>query len=51
MSPGDFFLFRQAHARPLACFAAAFLLGLSPAKAHALPLWLCLAALAAALLL
>ena len=51
MSPGDFFLFRQAHARPLACFAAAFLLGLIAAKAHALPLWFCLAALAACILL
>ena len=43
----DPFPLRQAHARPLACFAAAFLLGLMAAKARPLPLWAALVALAA----
>ncbi len=47
MKRGDFFIFRQAHARPLACFVAAFLMGLLAAKGRPLPLWACLGALAA----
>ena len=43
----DPFPLRQAHARPLACFSAAFLLGLMAAKVRPLPLWFALAALAA----
>ena len=42
----DPFPLRQAHARPLACFSAAFLLGLMAVKVHPLPLWFALAALA-----
>ncbi len=50
MKRPDPFPLRQAHARPLACFAAAFLLGLMAAKARPLPLWAALVALAASAL-
>lgn len=43
----DFFPFRQAHARPLATFAAAFLLGVIAARGHPLSIGACLAMLAA----
>lgn len=42
------FLARQLHARPLACFAAAFLLGLIAARQWPLPLWACASGLVAA---
>ena len=50
MKRGDFFLFRQVHARPLAATAAAFLLGLIAARSHPLPAFACLGALAVAAL-
>ncbi len=43
----EWFPLRQAEARPLACFAAAFLMGLLSARSHPLPVAACLAALAA----
>ncbi len=51
MERGDFFLFRQVRARPLASFAVAFLLGLLAAKRHPLPLAIYAAALGVALIL
>lgn len=47
MERSDFFPFRQFRARPLASFAAAFLLGLIAARNFGLPLAACAAALAA----
>lgn len=51
MREREFFLFRQAGARPLACFAAAFLAGLLAARSHPLPFAACIAALAASIVL
>ncbi len=42
----DSFLFRQTRARPLACAAAAFLMGLLAAQGHPLPVAVCLIAFA-----
>lgn len=51
MRKREFFLFRQVKARPLACVAAAFLMGLLAARSHPLTIAVCLAAFAASVIL